>query len=75
MNLIGSKDENWDYFREEFFPEAEPKVELKKFESDFKEISEHINLVVDQILRMMDDFCKNELNKQYGSLKEQLSRI
>ena len=75
MNLIGSKDENWDYFREEFFPEAEPKVDRKKFEDDFKEISEHINLVVDQILRMMDDFCKDELNKKDGSLKEQLSRI
>ena len=42
MSLIGKKDENWDYFREEFFPENEPKVELKKFETDFKEISEHI---------------------------------
>lgn len=75
MDLIGTKDENWDYFREDFFPEAEPKVELKKFEADYKEISENINNVIHMILQIMDNFCKNELNKKDGSLKEQLSRI
>ena len=75
FNLIGSKDENWDYFREDFFPEAEPNVELKKFQSDFEAIRENIVNIVTAILKMLDDFCKQELNKRDGSLKEQLTRI
>mgnify|MGYP000985088206 CR=1 FL=1 len=81
MDLIGLKDENWDYFREDFFPDFDPKaedffpenelkVEFKKFTDDFKEINENISGVVYVILQMMDNFCKNELGKKDGSLKE-----
>ena len=63
MSLIGTKDENWQYFREDFFPENEPKVELKKFETDYKEIFENIGQVVYAILEMLDGYCKNWANK------------
>ena len=75
LSLIGNKDENWEYFREDFFPENEPKVELKKFETDYKEIFEHIGQVVGTIFEFLDGYCKNEINKRDGSLKDQLTMI
>lgn len=38
MELVGFKDENWDYFKEDFDPDGMGVVASDKFEEDIKEI-------------------------------------
>lgn len=60
MDLIGSKDENWEYFREDFDDDNDGEISVDKFDDDFKEIAPHIEEVIKVVLQMMDNFCNEE---------------
>lgn len=60
MGLIGVKDENWDYFKEDFDYDDDLNIPSDKFDEDFKTIQPHIEQVVFNVLQMMDQYCKDE---------------
>ena len=71
LELIGPKNENWDYFAEDFDPENEGYVQMETFESDKQQIYAHIEELIYSVFSMMDAYCKDEYQKR--SLKDELS--
>lgn len=60
MDLIGSQDENWAYFQEDFDADEEGSIAYEKFEEDYKVLIPHIEDLIHKIFGMMDSFCKKE---------------
>ena len=58
MDLVGTKNENWDYFSEDFDPDDEGFVSEERFEEDIKELLSHNEILVDSIFKYIGEYCQ-----------------
>ena len=70
LELIGSMNENWEYFAEELEVDDDQIVSIDKFEQEPQLHLHHVEELVFKVFDMMDGCCKNETSKK--SLKEEL---